>query len=209
MLALALLVGACGARTVQPDDMSAAAHRREASREMASARDETAKHDPEESVLVGTNRDYVYPVVVYNPNEGSLRAAEAHAAHAREHLAAAEALERYEEQECADFPPESRRACPLFTGVVAVEDIPGGARLRFEPGAPVAAIAAHMRCHLAYARTRGYQQNESCPLYLRGVIITTPAGGGEIGITSAGAEVTKAIRRMVREEVLPSTGPIT
>jgi hypothetical protein len=209
VLAFALVAGACRPSPVQPDEMSAAGHRREASREMAIARDQTSSHDPEQSVIVGTDRDYLYPVFVYNPKEGNLRAAEAHMDHAREHLAAAETLERFEEQECADFPPESRAACPLFTGVVAVEDIPGGVLLRFEPGAQVAARAAHMRCHLAYARARGYRQNEACPLYLRGVIITTPAAGGEIGITSGDAQVIEVIRRMVREEVLPSTGPVT
>ncbi len=209
ILAFALVAGACGGRHVHPDDMSAAEHRREASREMAIARDQTAGVDPDQSVIMGTDRAYLYPVVVYNPNEGNLRAAEAHMAHAREHLDAAETLERFEEQECADFPPESRAACPLFTGVVAVEDIPGGVLLRFEPGTQVAARAAHMRCHLAYARARGYRQNEACPLYLRGVIITTPAAGDEIGITSGDVKVIEVIRRMVREEVLPATGPIT
>jgi hypothetical protein len=207
---LGLAATACGGAVVRPDDMSAADHRREAAREMAYARDQTAQYDPQSDVLLGTGeRDDLYPVIVYNPDEGRLRAAEAHMGHAREHLAAAEVLERFEAEECAQVPAEARGACPLIGGVSSVDDIPGGVLMRLEPGVEAAPLAARMRCHLAYARARAYEQNQACPIYLRGVIITTPASGGTIGLTSGEAEMIELIRKLIRAQILPPKGPIT
>jgi hypothetical protein len=45
-------------------------------------------------------------------------------------------------------------------------------------------MLALMRCHLAYARTRGFDRAPDCLLYLRGVEINTASDGRGIEVTS-------------------------
>src|SRR4051812_23016372 len=104
-LGVLLLLFACATRPVQPDDMSAAAHRREAAKENRIARHELAAYDPRAVAPVAEGGTYLYPAGVYNPTESHLHASEAHSAHAREHLDAAQALDQFEQDECRDFPP--------------------------------------------------------------------------------------------------------
>ena len=42
-------------------------------------------------------------------------------------------------------------------------------RVRFHDARRVPALLSEMRCHYAYARSRGFATNNECPLYLRGV----------------------------------------
>lgn len=213
LVAIGLLVlAACGGggrRAVRPDDMSAARHRDEAAREYAAAADAMERYDPARQRVVGiagsheANEPFSYPVAVCNPTESHLRAAEAHSAHAREHEAAAAELERFEEAECGELPPETRAACPVLGDVVAITDVAGGVRVRFADGVPVAAVVAHMRCHLGYARAHGYADAGDCPLYVQGVRIRA-AGGQSVDILSDDARRVREIRRRARETAVPA-----
>jgi hypothetical protein len=78
--------------------------------------------------------------------------------------------------------------------VAAIEDRADGVRVRFADGAPVATIAAHMRCHLAFARARGFADAGDCPLYMRGAEIALAADGRAVDVTSRDPAVAQAIQ---------------
>ena len=205
MMALALGL-ACSASnpSVKPDDTSAAAHRAEAQHESEVAAKETALYKPQavQPSPFGDplGKDYLYSVPLYNPTEGHLSEAEMHRAHARQHEAAARYLERFEEAECRDFPPSTRAACPLLGPVVRLEDIPGGVRATLTQGARVDAVLAHMRCHYAYARARGFDDKVDCPLYVKGIEIRKGLDPLAIEIVGPDAATVRLVREHAREE---------
>ncbi len=170
-----LLLVACGATPgSQPDDMSAAHHRQVAAEEDRKAAEHDSHYDPSEQIMTtpaGTDAqgNIIYAPGMYNPTEGHRNLAADHKKHAEDHRAAAEFLEKSEEQACKAFPPETRTACPLLGHLESVQDIDGGVRVRFAEGVNLEAATAHMGCHLAHARTQGYQGMDSCPLYIKGV----------------------------------------
>ncbi len=180
---VSIAVAACAAalgcsHEVRPDDMSAAQHRavaqketREARREMVAAERSTPAADP----LNGGLNAGIEPELYINPDSTTYRADEelAHAkqlaAHAREHELAAADLERSEAAECKTVPPGQRSTCPLLGPVEDVRDVTGGVRVRLAEGVQASDVLPVMRCHLAYARTRGLAGQATCPLYLHGV----------------------------------------
>ena len=195
-------------RSVRPDEMSADAHRREAAKvsEQANAEAARTKAPPPNQAAnpSGNPEGYYSPVNRQTPEA----AQEAHArrlkAHARQHLNAARYLETSEDAACRSTPAAERAACPLLGPANTVQDIPGGVRVFLAGGARVEAILEHMRCHLAYARTRGFEEVADCPLYVRGVDIARGPGEGSIDIVSAGnnAKVADEIRLRAHEEVV-------
>ena len=218
MRTLAASVLMCGlaacsttSKRVRPDDMSAQQHRKEADREYAKADEHIFLHDPSARqpgpypgpFSAGPDQPYRYAAPLYNPTDWHLREAEEHTAHALDHEAAARALEKFEEAECHDFAPEVRAACPLLGPVTRIEDTGGGVRLYFAPGVPIEAVAAHMRCHLAHARTRGYRQNADCPLYTRGVRIQAYPSAGVVEVLGEDKATIREVRRRAREEAVP------
>jgi len=124
--------------------------------------------------------------------------AERHLRHAREHEIAAVALEKYEEVECRNFAPQTRIACPLLGPVRLIEELADGVRIRMAEGAPVDAVLAHMRCHLAFARARGFADAGDCPLYMHGVDITASDDGRAIDVRSGDPTVVREIQRRSR-----------
>jgi hypothetical protein len=214
ILVLATAVGGCGTNreAVKPDDMSAAEHRTEAARENEAARQHTKDYDPHATVpspfrpARGVTGDYQFPVEVYNPTEVNLVRADEHRAHARAHQRAAEALERFEDSECLNFPPSTRAACPLLSPVAHVDDVAGGVRVKFMPGTRVDAVLAHMRCHYAYARARGFEEATSCPLYMRGIDIKQAKDPLAIEITTATPDQVAELRTRSREEAVYARG---
>jgi hypothetical protein len=208
---VAVLAG-CGSGPVKPDDMSAAGHRAEAARERDLARDElaaAAARTPGPGVEApGTtmNRGPLYephPEVERRVGSPLLHAADAHARHAREHERAAEALEAFEDAECRAIAPAERPSCPLLHDVVAIEDIADGVRVSFADRVDVGDVVAHIRCHLAYARTRAFEDVGDCPLYVRGVRVAS-AGAHDIALTADERETTRNLRRLSREQALPA-----
>ena len=211
IVSLALCAVSCAttsppASTVRPEDMSAAAHREEAARERARADDAYARWQPGARIplpaapagSVDGPRMYPIDLYPYNPTDRALADAERHLRHAREHEAAAVALEGFEEAECRDFAPKARAACPLLGPVASIEDRADGVRFVLAVGAPVAAIAAHMRCHLAFARARGYADGADCPLYMRGVEIAVSPDGRAIDVTGRDAALVGEIQQRSR-----------
>lgn len=134
------------------------------------------------------------------------RRADDHRAHARQHEKAAQALERFEAAECIGFPPVARAACPLLRRVSRIDDIGGGVRVTFAPGAPVHAVFAHMRCHYAYARARAFEEVVACPLYIRGVDIRRAKDPLAIDITHADGRLVDELRVRARQEAVYARG---
>jgi hypothetical protein len=211
-LVLLLVAVACATtsrsttRAVEPAEMTAAEHRQEAARERSRADDAYARWQPGARAPMpgGTTgsgdvpRLYPIDLYPYNPTDRAIADAERHLRHAREHEAAANALEGFEESECRDFAPKARAACPLFGPVAAIEDLPDGVRLVYAAGAPVDAVVAHMRCHLAFARARGFGDGADCPLYMRGIDIARGADGRGIEITSRERDVARELQLRAR-----------
>ena len=209
LLAIASQVG-CGAPgpTVRTDDTSAAGHRREAARENAMADKHQEQYAPGNSVPspyrdpITNEPDLFYGPTIYNPTDAHLDAADKHRAHARQHEAAAHQLETFEEMQCKDFPPATRAACPLLGPAVALDNIPSGVKITFAPTVRVDAVVAHMRCHLAYARTQGFPTESSCPLYLKGVDVHRMGTTSTVEITSPDHVTAAHIQQEAKEEVI-------
>ena len=204
--AAAFSAGCATTRPVRPDDMSAAEHRRAAERDRDRAADQMARYDPTAlaSAPGGFPREDApyYPIVIYSPFNVTLRHADEAARlaeHARAHEQAAADLESYEEGECRQFPPSTRAACP-FLGAIRVEDLPNGVRLHLPAEMPLDATLAHMRCHLAWARTRGYAPTARCPLYVRGTRIERAPSGDAVDLVSDEASVARRLQRLARGE---------
>jgi hypothetical protein len=197
-----LAVSACvsSPQPVKPDNMSAAQHRQEAQREMQAAaqlEERAAIVDLEPSV---PPMRVLSPFYLPDPADPLTEQADHLRAHARQHEQAANALVKFEKAECRNIPASSRAACPLFGPLINLEDLPTGVRATFAPGTPVDVVMAHMRCHLAYAQSRGFEEVLSCPLYIRGIDIVRSSVPEAIEIVSADPAVAAAIRDRSREE---------
>jgi len=193
--ALVLVLG-CGTPGSAPDDMSAAEHRVTAQARGAQAASHRRQYDPNAirtlpGAYYGPYSGYYSPyysdyyggyagdyygyrglywdVEAYNPTQRHLVAAEALDREQRDHLAAAKTLEKFEEGQCAAFPPKTRVTCPLLGHIEAVDEAFGGVQLRFDEDVNVNAAVAHIRCHMAFARTRARVGMDSCPLYIPGL----------------------------------------
>ncbi len=209
LIGWAALAAACAASpaAVKPDEMSAGAHRQEAARERMLAEEDYARYQPRASAPIPQvpqpdgPRMYPLDLYRYNPTERAIGEAEQHLRHAREHEAAARALEQYEEADCGRLPPKVRAACPVLGPVQSVEELPDGVRIHLPPGAPRDTVLAHMRCHLAFARARGFGGVADCPLYMRGVEIAAGADAGAIELRSGDAETARQIRLRSRVTV--------
>jgi hypothetical protein len=194
---------------VKPEGMSAEQHRAEAERERQLAQEDKGRYDPGAARPIAvtpvraldTNGPTAVepPVVVYNPTDKYLSEADAHRKHAREHEKAAAALEKFEKGACRDLPERTRSACPLLGPVTAIDDVKGGVRVTFTDGTRIDALVAEMRCHYAYAQTRGFADSVSCPLYMPGLEIKQ-SGGAAVEITVHDQTLVNDLRAKSREE---------
>jgi hypothetical protein len=200
---MALLLVGCAHDRVNPDEMSATGHRNEAQREYANADREFKRYDPmaRQNLIVTGRGPEGARDATFNPTDDHRTAAERIAKHAQQHLAAANELESFADQECKPFAPSVRAACPALGPIASVEDIRGGVRLLLAPDMPIDAVLTHMRCHLAFAREHGWQPAPDCPLYLRGVEIRRSADGRAIEMTARDAKTADELRRRARAEV--------
>jgi outer membrane murein-binding lipoprotein Lpp len=202
------LLASC-ARPVRIDDMSAQAHGLEAGRERAAADAELRKYDPDAHPRLKIDLGSGDGVRVseqffadYNPTTWHLFAAQRHSAHELEHERAAADLEAFEDEACRPLPRAARAACPFVGPIRSVESIDHGVRLRLAEGAPVAAVAAHIRCHIAFARAQGFKGSE-CPLTLRGTEVAVTTQGTAIELTSRDRKIAKELRRRASALVMP------
>jgi hypothetical protein len=208
-LASAVLWMSCAtqSREVHPEEMSAEAHRSQAAGERARSADEAARYDPTVTATLpgGYPREAgpIFPVVIYSPFNPTIRhlyEAQRDSEHALAHEQAAAELEAFEEGECREFPPRTRAACPAL-GLVRAENLPDGVRLHLPPQMPVEATLAHMRCHLAWARARGFAPTPSCPLYLRGTKIRRAAGdAAAVDLVSDDPAVARQLQQLTEGE---------
>jgi len=208
---VALFLAACGcAPTVSVDETTAEGHRREAEKERAAARAQLSRYErsartPEgdaDRVPRGTFSSrgrYLDPVPVH-PAQYQLDRSEEYAAHARAHEAAARELEQFEQLQCRSVPSAVRSACPILGPSSGVEVIDGGVRIVFAPGVPTAGVVAQMRCHLAFARARGYR--DDCPLYMPGVHIDASPDGAGVLITTVDPAGVADLRQRVRRVIV-------
>jgi hypothetical protein len=196
---LALPLIGCASAAVKPDDMSAQAHRQEAAyeRQAAAHRERQAVEQAE------TRRPDFDPHrqshMGLDPASRLRWEAESRRAHALEHEAAASELERFEAQECAGIDPGLRAACPVLDPIAAIRDIPGGVRLDLVDPSHLPELLALMRCHLAYAQTKGFEPvAAACPLYIRGIQIRAAADGTALEIVGQTERLAKEIRSRSR-----------
>jgi hypothetical protein len=202
------VVSGCAHRETRTEEVSADEHRRQAARESALADAERARFDPSARASSPIQVENLPMLGEYNPTEGHLRLAAAHATHARAHQAAAEELERFEDAACKPLPPSVRAACPVIGPMAAIEDIDGGVRLRPVDGGQLDRTVALMRCHLAYARTRGFATVPDCPLYMRGVEIRASADGRWIELTAPEGPALRELRDRVHALAVQSSATV-
>ena len=205
---LGFVAGGCAQKEVRPDDLSAQGHRQEASREHAQADAERAQFDPYARASSPIQVQNLPTVGEYNPTERHLRRAAEHAQHAREHERAAAELERFEDAACGILPVHERAACPVMGPIAAVRDVADGVELQLLDGERLPEVIAHMRCHLAYARTRGFETAPDCPLYMRGLEIHPSPDGRSIDLTAKEPRVIEELRRRVHADAMQSAATL-
>ena len=197
--AAALLLSSCASHElVRADDMSATQHRLEAQREGKVA-DKEAGAAPAAPATDPDGHDW---------NAERRDQAERRREHSRQHAAAAEFLEHFEDRECRHVPAESRAACPLLGPVVRIDDVPGGIRATFADPKRVPTLIAEMRCHYAYARSRHFDETIGCPLYVRGIEVRQAIDPRAIEIVSRDEKTSRLIRERGRQQAvfIPQTG---
>jgi hypothetical protein len=206
-LCIAVALAPACSRPVRTDDMSASAHRAEAGKEraVASAHEQEFEPGAVARPIRGTGVEPPGAAEVipdYNPTTWHLYKADAARMHAAEHEHAAAELDRFEAAECAPFGKGVRAACPFLGPVRSAEPIENGVRLRLADGASAKTVVEHMRCHLAFARTRGFQVAE-CPLTLKGTEVTLAPDGSGVDVTTADHGTVRELRRRATALVEP------
>lgn len=216
----------CASSGTRPDDMSAEAHRAAASMENQQAVGHVQQYDSELEAIrqlgsLGntainydpnviyppyrpyyyTDSDYYWDISSYNPSLSHLDSEMLLRSEAAAHLAAAQALENFEEAECKAFPPETRAVSPLIGQVESAEGAFGGISLSFREGVDVNAAIAHMRCHVAFARTRGRIGMETCPLYIPGISISRRGNSDVVELTIGDQSQLLDLKQRVREHL--------
>jgi hypothetical protein len=200
LIAGAALLGGCASHElVRADDMSAAQHRREAAKDQVAE----GKASADSGGPKATSSDHTG----YDPAADRRRKAEEAGEHARQHLAAAQFLEQFEDEECAGVDRAGRAACPLLGPVVRLEDVPGGVRATFVDHARARAVIAEMRCHYAFARAQHFESNIDCPLYVAGIEIRFGLDPRSVEIVARDEKVVRAIRQRSREQAVYRRGP--
>jgi hypothetical protein len=194
--------------------MSAEEHRREAEEHSRWEAEHLRAYDPEARARVGASPEYgpysqrgrfgyrysdlYWDVREYNPTEVHRDRAAGHGKLAREHARAARALETFEELECQAFPRETRAVCPLAAQVESVEDVFSGVRVRLAEGTNVNAAVTHMRCHQAFARARGREGMDTCPLYMAGVRVERFDASREVDLLALDPDDVSRLRQRTR-----------
>lgn len=207
--AVMLAAGVLGCSHTKPGEMSAEEHRREVYSHLREAQSHEAQYDPNAAPAAALRPVPIEtgpggPTVeywVYNTTEHHLADAAVERDHAMEHARAAQALEKFESAECQGIDPVVRRGCPLLNPYVTqVTETAGGVELKLKPNAPGASMVQRMRCHLAFARTRGFEGVPYCPLYFKGVDIQLSKDGSCVNVQGESPAVAAEIRQRARQQ---------
>lgn len=180
-MSTSVLFGCATTSGTRPEDMSAEAHKEKAQVHDEKAEVHESKYDPNApgaaytEVVQGSDFAFEGGAADLNPTDVHNIQAQKHRRHADEHLAAATALERAEEDACASVPADSRSWCPLLGPVSATENTAHGVRITVKEGTNVEVMVARIRCHIAVADTEGREGMDSCPLYVRGLEVEQSA----------------------------------
>lgn len=197
-VAAVALLTMCGSPEVKLDETTAEGHEQEAKAERKRAEQEHAAYDPNRSELREVPAPHVdagAPVLVtVNPTAAHLSAAEAHRRHAHQHELASMKLQAFEDVACKPVAPASRASCPSLIAT-AVERLPNGIRLRCEPE-QVDKVLAEMRCHLAFARARGFDSDYLCPFALKFVRADAAAERTGVDLTSDDPPTVKTLHAL-------------
>jgi len=212
-LVLVPFLGACATVSPgsRPDDMSASHHRAVAKQHEREATKDAKRYDPNAEAYrprrggggganTGDTENFDVP---HNPTAVHLGHAQEHKEHARQHLAAAQTLERFEGDACRKVPKDKRAACPLLGQVQRVQDIPDGVRIYMVKGVQVKTALAQMKCHYAYGRVMARKGMDRCPLYLKDLTIRADQAYRFVEITSKDAQVVREIQRRMKLHVSP------
>ena len=192
------LLSACARNElVRADDMSAAQHRAEAQKQR-----DAALRAASLSGSDGGQPSRSSDPAAYDPADERRREAEHRAEHARQHRAAAEFLEQFEDRACLLVPSGSRAACPLLGPVVRLVEIADGIRVTFADAKRAKTVISEMLCHYAYARARHFDETISCPLYVRGIEIRQGLEPSSIEIVSRDDKTVRLIRERGREQAV-------
>lgn len=182
---LVLLLGSLTACTqgVRPDDMSAQKH------EAAAAKEERAAE---------THEKFVQAMGPYNVRYKSQHEANAESArrHAEMHRAAAEALRTSEAKECAGVTDADRAECPLIH-VERAEDKADGVVLWLAAGSSPEGVAQQMRCHIAFASTRGREGMDGCPFFVKGISVAAVPGQNAVKLSAPDPKSVQEIQQQV------------
>lgn len=178
-------------------ERTAAQHEEESDRHAEEFEPSQSRSSSGSSLLLGTD----FGTDVYNPTESHLVLADRHSEIAAQHRAAAAALRDFEHEACARFPDTTRASCPLLNQLVTVEDVPGGVRLGFSTDVNLDAVFHHIRCHIAFARVRGRDGMDGCPMYVEGARVEQ--SDAEILLVTDGAPRTVAALRRATRAHLP------
>ncbi len=193
---------------VDPEEMSAQAHRDEARHEQSEANMHQEAFDPAAARPSpfrdrGGEGDSLSGIPLYNPTEGHLRQSDWHRQHAQAHQIAAEKLERFEVSACDGIPAKERAACPLLIRVTNIDDIDKGVRVTFKGGTDLTPILKNMQCQQAYAKARGFaDHSDSCPIYMGGLDIRQAKNQTAIELTANLPSTVEAVRRNIRAQAI-------
>jgi hypothetical protein len=170
--------------------MSAADHDRRAVHHDAKA----AQHDQ----LVADTVDPSEPGVPLGPSAHTNFSAR-HRKHAKDHRAAARALEQFEDEACREIAPEDRAECPLKGNVLEANDREGRIVLRLTSHVSSGEIRKRATCHIAFGRVQGREGMPGCPLYVEGVRLLPPEKEGTIELTVADPLQLDELRRRAHD----------
>jgi hypothetical protein len=188
---------ACQTPDTRPDAMGADKHREAAEVHRASAAEHEARYDPSATKVEVLGPPMAEPnIEIYNPTQSEHDAAERDLAEAKAHEKAAAQLETLEDEACAATPIAERDACPILGSVHAIVPIVGGARVQLTHKGSTLAVAAHLKCHAAFASKQGTPQIATCPLYVKG--LTVEVDGDWIVMRSDSPGSADEIRRLLR-----------
>lgn len=199
LLAAVLIVTACS--HAEDKALTAAEHRQLAELHEARAEAERAKFDPSKTrgpIARSPFSNLPDSVVTeYNPTAAHLTAADRELRRAAEHSKQAAKLEAFEDVACQALPKEQRAACPLLASQVKLVQNDGkGIRLTIKESADASEIEKRLQCHLAYAKTIGFDQ-PTCPLFVKGMSIKM-AGPKVIALHGDSPEVTRQLQEQAR-----------
>lgn len=152
------------------EDMSADKHR-----EAANSHDEEARTHSETAVRYDQN-----PSLSQSSGDTAdehIYDADLHYQLSDAHEEAARLIEEVHENECGDVPANERGRCPFNGAFGKFQTTREGVVIQLNDAKKTEEFVSKMRCHQAHGRVLGFPTMQSCPLYLRSVIVGKSADG--------------------------------